>query len=514
VTIAQRFAEFAESIRWDSLPLAVQRQARFCLLDMVGATLAGSDTPTAALGAALAARYGGRESAQLIGRKQRTNALLAALVNGMACHSLELDDGHRYGVGLHNGCTTIPAALAVAEEENANLQSLLAAVVLGYEVAGRIGTAMSPIHRQMGFHATGTIGAFGATAAVAYLRGLDTERFSRALGVAGSAGAGLFEFLSDGSTSKHFHAGHAAMAGVVATDLAAGGMTGPTSILEGREGFFHAYGRGVEAASITRGLGQQFEMRNVYFKLHAACGHSFSAIDAINELKQGIGSAAEVERITVRTYRAAAVLDEPRPSSKTAAKFSIPYCVAAAWILGRVTEDIFAERFLKDPAILELARRVNTVEDAELEAGFPRMRTARVEVQLKDGRLLESRVDIPHGMPERPATEDELVLKFRRLAAPVIGDDTVARLMEMVLGGSEQSVRELLALTVPGRCGVAEGPWRSECPGGSVPPRTPPRRSVARPAGEPGSQRPAPGRIDRPGSRSNGSPPDAGDSRR
>src|SRR5689334_9441040 len=112
MTISQEFAAFAAGLRWDTLPAGVQQRARLCLLDMLGATLAGAGTPTAALSAGLAARYGAADTAQLIGRDQRANTLFAALANGMTCHALELDDGHRYAVGLHNAPTTIPAALA------------------------------------------------------------------------------------------------------------------------------------------------------------------------------------------------------------------------------------------------------------------------------------------------------------------------------------------------------------------------------------------------------------------
>ena len=121
---------------------------------MLGATLAGAGTPTAALSAALAARYGAADTAQLIGRGQRANTLFAALANGMTCHALELDDGHRYAVGLHSAPTTIPAALACAEEAATDVETLLAALVLGYEVAGRVGTAVNPAHRRQGFPST------------------------------------------------------------------------------------------------------------------------------------------------------------------------------------------------------------------------------------------------------------------------------------------------------------------------------------------------------------------------
>jgi 2-methylcitrate dehydratase PrpD len=416
---------------------------------MLGATLAGASTPTADLGAALAARYGAADTAQLVGRPRRTSALFAAFANGMTCHALELDDGHRYAVGLHNACTTTPAALACAEEAQADLEALLAAIVLGYEVAGRVGTAVNPAHRRKGFHSTGTIGVFGAAAAAAYLRRLPAEQLARALGIAGSAAGGIFEFVSDGSTSKHFHGGHAAMAGVLATDLAAGGLTGPLSIFEGEEGFCHAYADEVDTRAITADLGSRFNLEDVYFKLHAACAHIFSPIDAVLDLRAEVGDEAEIEQVTVRTYHAGAILDEPRPQTKAAAKFSIPYCVAAAWQYGRVSEEVFGERHLADPALQALAARVAVVEDPALEADFPRTRAARLAVLLRDGRRLERYVDVPRGMPDRPVTEQDLLDKFLGLATPVLGPAAAERLAELVLEGGREPARALTSLLVP-----------------------------------------------------------------
>lgn len=452
MTVSQELADWGTGLRWESLPHAVQRRARLCLLDMLGATLAGAGTPTADTGARLAARYGSTEAAQLIGRRQRASVPFAALANGMTCHSLELDDGHRYAIGLHNACTTTPAALAVGEDADVLLERLLVALVVGYEIAGRVGTAVNPAHRRAGFHSTGTIGVFGATAAAGYLRGLSADQSARALGIAGSASAGIFEFLSDGSTSKHFHGGHAALSGVLAADLAAEGLTGPLSIFEGREGFFRVYGPDADPSTITHRLGETFQMEHVYFKLHAACGHIFAPIDAVLELRAQ-AEPAEVERITVRTYHAAAILDQPDPRTKAAAKFSIPYCVGAAWLHGQVSEALFADRFLLDPAIGELAARVSVVEDSDLEAQFPRTRAARVEVALRDGRRLDTQVDVPRGMPEQPASEDELVAKFRGLAAPVVGATEADALLDMVLHGQRQSVRNVMAHATPGTAG-------------------------------------------------------------
>jgi 2-methylcitrate dehydratase PrpD len=315
-------------------------------------------------------------------------------------------------------------------------------------VAGRIGTAINPRHRQLGFHTTGTVGVFGAAAACARLRGLSVEQTARALGIAGSGAGGIFEFLSDGSTSKHFHAGHAALAGLLAVDLAAGGLTGPLAIFEGDEGFLRVYGQQTDHTSLLADLGQRFELANVYFKLHAACAHCFSPIDAVLTLRQQV-AAPEVERIVVGTYHAAAILDTPQPRTRAAAKFSIPYCVAAAWLEGRVSEQLFDSAYLEDPTLQALAARVEVREDPALEADFPATRAARVEATLRDGRRLERIVDLPDGMPERPASPAALEVKFSGLAEPILGPPAAAALADLALRGTDETVTTLLANAIP-----------------------------------------------------------------
>jgi len=449
VTISQQFAEFGTALRWEKLPSEVQQRARLVLLDMLGATIAGSTTPTARQGSAVARRYGASDAAQLIGQRQRASVPFAALANGMNCHALEVDDGHRRAIGLHNAATATPAALAVAEEEDASMERFLAAMVLGYEVASRLGSAMNPAHRHAGFHSTGTLGVFGAAAAAAYLRGLDAEKCARALGIAGSASAGIFEFLSDGSTSKHFHGGHAAMSGIVAADLAAEGLTGPMRIFEGDEGILKVYSQGVDPETITQGLGERYEVMNLFFKIHATCAHVFSPIDAVLKLRSQIGTPVRFERMVVRTYHAAAILNQQRPPTRAGAKFSIPYCATIAWIHGKASDEMFEPKHLEDPELLELAARVEVVEDPEIHADFPNTRAARVEVTLPDGSHKEAYVPLPKGMPECPASEDELATKFHGLVRPILGEMATERLRETVLRGGGISARQLAEMTVP-----------------------------------------------------------------
>lgn len=444
-TVAQRLARFAIQLELESVPSATLDKARLCLLDGLGAMLAGSRTETGAIARGLVDEVGGLPQASVLGSGLRTSAAWAALANGMQAHSLEVDDGHRYAIGLHNAATTLPAALAAAEWRGSSGREFLTALIAGYEVASRIGRAINPSHRYLGFHSTGTVGCFGATTAAARLLGLDAAQTARALGIAGSLAGGIFEFLSDGSTVKHLHAGAAAQHGVVAALLAARGLTGPLSVIEGAEGFLHAFARDADASSISTDLGQRWELDNVYFKLYAACAHCFAPIDAALELRDELRGRS-VRRVVVETYRAAALLDHSVVATRQEAKFSVPYCVAAALTLGQATEEAFEPAALADPRIASLARRVEVVEAEHLTADFPRTRAAKLCLELEGGDQLTRQVDVPRGMPEGPVVGADVVRKFEALVRGPIGAERAAALIAASQQADGSPILELISL--------------------------------------------------------------------
>src|SRR5688572_16044403 len=208
----------------------------------------------------------------------RGSAAAAAFANGVASHILELDDIHTAST-VHGAAPIIPAALAVAEREFASGQAFLAAVVLGYEAAFRIGEAVNPSHYRF-WHPTGTVATFGAAAAAGSVLGLNAAEMRDAFGSAGTQAAGLWEFNADGAMSKHLHPGKAAFNGVLAADLARAGFTGASRILEGERGFFRAMSSTPDLSRIADGLGTAWKIGENGFKLHACCGHTHTAIDA------------------------------------------------------------------------------------------------------------------------------------------------------------------------------------------------------------------------------------------
>lgn len=433
-TIAERLAAYAASLEYDDLPESVVVQAKRCLLDTIGVALAGFGTDLGRAFSSLVMEWGGSGEATVFGDGMRVPAVNAALANGAMGHIHELDDGHRFAMG-HPGVTSIPAAVAVAERAGATGRELIAATVLGYDAFVRVATAINPSHRGRGFHTTGTCGTFAAAAAAGKALGLDEERIANALGIAGVQAAGLMEVMRGESMIKPLNAGRAAQNGVLAALLAERGVTAPTTIFEGGDGFLGAYSDDYEAQRIVDDLSGDYHIMGTYVKLHAACRHAHPAIDCALELAREHGLDPEaVERVVVRTYSAAHRLTgtEYEPRTVSTAKFSTPYCVAAALTHGRISPDEFTAEKIADPRLLGLAKRVEVVVDPEIDRLAPEKRGASVEISVKGGPKYEWAVENPRGEPENPVSREELEDKFRSLVGPILGAGNVQRIIDVV----------------------------------------------------------------------------------
>ncbi len=432
--VTRRLAEATSAARYNDLPPHVLVDTRRAILDWLGSALAGSIETPARLAQQIVARLGASNEATVFSAP-RSSAAGAALANGVASHILELDDVHT-GSTLHGAAPIIPAALAVAEREHADGQSFILAAALGYDAALRIGEAVNPDHYRF-WHPTGTTATFGAAVAAGSLLGLDAARMLDALGTAGTQAAGLWEFNADGAMSKHLHPGKAAFNGVLAADLAAAGFSGATRILEGDRGFFRATTRSFDATRITDGLGSCWKITENCYKMHSCCGHTHSAIDVALELRAR-ANAADISAIQIATYGPGfEIVKEPNPRTPYAAKFSLPYCLAAALIDGRVgLEQFGADRFgpngVCHPAIASLLTRTRVNVDADLTAKYPRAWPVRIAIELTNGNVLRGAADFPRGNPENPVTTEELEAKFVALVTPRFGAEVAQRGIALV----------------------------------------------------------------------------------
>lgn len=428
-TIAETLAGYAVGERSAALSDHVRHHARRALIDWFAALLPGALLAPATLLAEGLADELDHGKAIVYGSNRRASLRAAALINATAAHTIEFDDIFRDAV-YHPGCPVIGAALAAAQARGASGDALLRAIVVGYEVSTRIGVAVQPSHYKF-WHTTGTIGTFGAAAAVASILGATTEQTAHALANAGTFAAALQQAFRSDAMSKPLHAGHAADAGAMAALGAARGVTGALDVLEGEAGFGAATSVNPNWAAATDGLGSRYNITQMTFKNHGCCGHTFAAIDAALVLQEQYKfSHRDVARISVGGYRATLdVTGRKSVATPFEGRFSTPFTVAMALVHGSVRLVAFEPHRLADADVQALMQKVDVFIDPECDAAFPGARSARVTVQLNDGRQFTHFQPTRKGDPEMPLTDAELEAKFFELSEPAIGTQAARGLL-------------------------------------------------------------------------------------
>lgn len=435
-TIAARLAARASALASDRDPALVAR-ALALLTDFLAVAVGGAGEPSsvAIREASRALASGG--GATVIGTANQLDPAHAALANGAAAHALEMDDTFQPG-SIHLGAPIVPAALATAERTGASGGRVLAGMIAGYEVAGRLAMALDPAaHYARGFHPTGTCGTFGAATAAAVVAGMDARGIETALGVAGSQAAGSMQFLDDGAWTKRLHPGWAALAGMHAAALAEAGFVAPSAIFEGRFGALHAYSDRTDAAALT-GDDEPVLLRTS-IKPHACCRYMQGPIDAALALRARHGiEPDDVDAIEVGIVAAGfPIVCEPaeakrRPRSVVDAQFSLPFGIAVALVDGAAGPDRFTATRWGDTTVGQLMDRVTAVRDPALDAAYPSVWPSWVRIRTRSGRVIEEHVRHPKGDPERFLTAPELEAKLRALAGTRLGSERIARLLDAV----------------------------------------------------------------------------------
>jgi 2-methylcitrate dehydratase PrpD len=425
--LTRSLAARAQALRYDQLSSEARQLVRQCALDYVAVTLAGACEPLTAMVLAELAEQGGAPDATIVLHGGKLPALSAALVNGTAAHALDYDDVNLAMPG-HPSVAILPALLALGEETRASGADLMAAFVAGYETQCSIGLLVAPSHYDDGFHATGTIGAFGAAVACAHLMNLDAERTTHALGIAGTQAAGLRSLF--GTMCKPFHAGKASHNGALAARLAKRGFVARPDVLECDQGFArtHSADFDLDRALAPPPLG--LHLRANLFKYHAACYLTHAAIEAARSLKAQHAIAPEqVQSVRIRVDRGCAgVCNIAEPRTGLEAKFSLRFTVALA-LAGADTSklSVYSDAAAHDDALNRLRDRV-TVEFA---SGWP-ITLAEVEIALDDGRVVATRHDA--GVPARDVDDQgrRLEDKFSALVEPLIGVRRAEALRETI----------------------------------------------------------------------------------
>jgi 2-methylcitrate dehydratase PrpD len=450
---AQTLAEFTSRLDLDAIPAEVAEAAKLHLLDTLGCGLAAHPLGIAVEGRQAMMELGGEPQATVIGLDAALPAPNAAFANAMLCHGLDFDDTHSDSVS-HVSTVTGPAALAASEAAGATGREALAAIIAGNEVVTRLGMAASGAFHARGFHPTAICGVFGAAAAAARIAGLGAARTASALGIAGSMASGLFAYLEEGTPTKPIHPAWAAHGGLLAARLSALGAEGPTSVVEGKFGLYHAFlgaTKGeVDVARQLADLGERWETLRIAYKPYPACHFMHGSLGATAEAAAGL-SADDIEEIVVTVPAAGVSLVlEPAevkvaPRTEYEGKFSLQYSTAAMIVHGRVGISTYSDEALTDPRVLELARRVRyeTKDYDTYPAAFP----GGVRIRTRDGKLHEG--DHPHqlGAPDHPMTADDVRAKFRENARLSLSEEAFEALEQGILGlERHEDVRSVLAL--------------------------------------------------------------------
>ena len=425
MALARQMAERIVALRADNIPRAALDWSKVAVMDTLGSALAGvADDAPMKLAEVIGVSATGGE-ALVLGTANRTSALDAALLNGVAAHVLDYDNTAA-NMGGHVSAVMVPALLAAAEAFDCSGADVLLAHVAGYEAGSQIGRAVHPFHTEAGWHPTSTVGVFAVAAACARLLNLTVEQTETALAMSTSLAAG--NKANFGTMTKSLHVGQCARNGLMAVLLARKGFTANADAFAHKQGYFNLFnGTGrfhAERVMETWGAPLDIVEPGASYKLYPCCYSTHSPIEAALNLtrEHGVFKADAIERVD--SWTAAPRLahtDRAQPTTGLEAKFSVQYCVARALLDGRVSLKHFDESALREPALQTVLARVHAAphRDGQFEPG-PGF-AAEVKVTLKDGRAMSSRVIRPLGRTSaNPIPPEQLKAKFEDCAAGVL----------------------------------------------------------------------------------------------
>lgn len=442
-SVTQILAQFVAthpSRGWDD---AVDHEAHRTFMNWLGCAVGA--TRHEAADAALAAVRMLQPAAQasVLGRREKIDMASAALVNGITSHTFDFDDTHLKTI-IHPAGPVASAVLALAEHTGASGRELIDALVIGIDVACRVGNAMYPEHYDRGWHITGSTGTLGAAAACARLLKLDVQKTAMALGIAASQPVGMREQF--GTMTKPFHPGAAARAGLMSALLASQGYTASPKALEAPRGMMQTVSTKNDWNEITGELGQRFEISFNSYKPFACGIVIHPSIDACAQLRgQGV-TPEQIERIELKVHSLVLELTgKKEPADGLQAKFSVYHGCAAGLSFGRAAEEEFSDEVVNRADMVALRRKVvATVDDSIDEA------SADVTAVLKDGRRVHVFVEHAIGSLQNPMTDAMLEAKFHGLSDAILGAGQTGELVKACWAvGQAANVSAITALAAP-----------------------------------------------------------------
>ncbi|MDE2370879.1 MAG: MmgE/PrpD family protein [Burkholderiales bacterium] len=425
-SLIRQLSGHVAATRFEDLKPAEVDRVRQCIYDHIGNMLAGRYSDKAR-GLLDYARRPPREAEAAIFGFGQVTVETAAFCNAAFSRVVDLDDGHRQAMG-HPGVVIVPTVLALGEKLRASTTAAIDAIAAAYDVYVEIGSVINPSsYTEKGFDTTGIAGTVAVAAAAAKLRGLDAAQTRAAMAIAALHGAGIIEYLSDGSSGKLLCPGWTTATGLRSVEMALCGFTGPDSVLEGAHGLFRCFADHYDAARFGVELGRTRHVMTTYFKVHACLRRLHPAIDAVLAArKQHDLDPESVRSVVVYAGPFVVKADRRRPQTLIAAQGSLPFALAVALKFGEVSLATL-QAGLDDHGMAEIEERISVVpSDAVVarQAAEPSLWGAvDVRIETRDGTTIETQVSVARGEPEDPLSWSDLRSKFAaQLASTPVAD--------------------------------------------------------------------------------------------
>lgn len=443
MTVTSQLVEYVRTARLEDVPGDVRHEAKRALLNIVGCALGGADHPAMDITMAALGPYAGPPTAAVLGRRERFDPLLAALLNGISSHVHDYDDTMP-GNYIHASSPVASALFAYASQTPVSGADFLNAFILGFEVVARIGNATYPAHYDAGWHSTGSVGIFGAAAAIGRLRGLDAERMTWAFGLAATQAAGIREMF--GSMGKSFHPGRSAQSGYMGALLAEKGFTTGRLPLEAPRGFAAVTAASYDLSKIVNGLGREFDLRVNTYKPFPCGIVIHPTIDACIQVREQHGLTAEqVDAVELRVAPLVKDLcDKKAVTVGLEGKFSIYHAAAIGLGRGRGGLAEFTDEAVADPVLKRLREATTAIGDPAVGED-----NVVVSVRLKDGRTVGMKLEQSLGNLARPLSDAQLEAKFRDQTTVIPADRVDAAIAACWSVDALDDVAKLIGHCVP-----------------------------------------------------------------
>lgn len=431
----EAFLDAIHSVYQKPIPSHVIKRAKLALLDYIGVTIAGLKEQRVKIDSLMADFSDNAGNIYPIGISEPMSINNAVFLNGLNGHALDFDDGTNAGI-IHLGSPIFSVLLALSQKYHFSGETLIRAAVLGYEASFTMARTIQPIHKQRGYHATGTCGLLGIAVAVSYALNLTEQEKKNAFSTAAVSATGTLKVLEDGSQLKPYNVAKTALLGLISTQMAKAGFDTPDDALAGMAGFLSQMYGSDEVEFVSPLLNGTYAIEKAYIKPYAACRYTHPSIDIAKELRKNHSVDVDlIESVKIKTYSLAVKKhDHTDIKGSASAKMSIPYNFAVTYVLGKTGMEAFSKDALENPEVQELTKKIVVTEDAEMTAAFPEKTIATVELVLKDGNILRGESILPKGEPENPLSLDEVIEKFSSLA--VYGgknEEDIAKIVDAVL---------------------------------------------------------------------------------